>query len=92
LDPLSADEFTAVAAVLSREQGVGDGWRIASIELVERRRPIWPHSTTAVRRPRGALRWSAWKHVDHDAGAEVRRMRRLTVSFHFTRSAPPASW
>ena len=22
-----------------------------------------------------------WKHVDHDAGAEVRRMRRLTISF-----------
>ncbi|MGC5247788.1 primary-amine oxidase [Gordonia sp. DT219] len=25
-----------------------------------------------------------WKHVDADAGAEVRRMRRLTVSFHVT--------
>lgn len=25
-----------------------------------------------------------WKHVDHDGGAEVRRMRRLTVSFHVT--------
>lgn len=25
-----------------------------------------------------------WKHVDHDIGAEVRRMRRLTVSFHVT--------
>ena len=25
-----------------------------------------------------------WKHVDHDAGAEVRRMRRLTVSTHVT--------
>jgi primary-amine oxidase len=25
-----------------------------------------------------------WKHVDHDAGTEVRRMRRLTVSFHVT--------
>ena len=25
-----------------------------------------------------------WKHVDHDAGAEVRRMRRLTISFHVT--------
>ena len=25
-----------------------------------------------------------WKHVDHDVGAEVRRMRRLTVSFHVT--------
>lgn len=25
-----------------------------------------------------------WKHVDHDAGAEVRRMRRLVVSCHVT--------
>ncbi|MFC0449638.1 primary-amine oxidase [Rhodococcus jostii] len=25
-----------------------------------------------------------WKHVDHDAGTEVRRMRRLTVSTHVT--------
>ncbi|TWS22835.1 primary-amine oxidase [Tsukamurella sputi] len=25
-----------------------------------------------------------WKHVDHHAGGEVRRMRRLTVSFHVT--------
>ncbi len=35
LDPLSADEFRAVSTVLSREQGVGDGWRYASIELAE---------------------------------------------------------
>ncbi|KWX21969.1 tyramine oxidase [Mycolicibacterium wolinskyi] len=35
LDPLSADEFTAVAAILRREHGVGDGWRIASVELAE---------------------------------------------------------
>jgi len=25
-----------------------------------------------------------WKHVDHETGAEVRRARRLTVSFHVT--------
>ena len=25
-----------------------------------------------------------WKHVDHHTGAEVRRMRRLTLSFHVT--------
>ncbi|MDR3663761.1 MAG: primary-amine oxidase [Mycobacterium sp.] len=25
-----------------------------------------------------------WKHADHHAGTEVRRMRRLTVSFHVT--------
>ncbi|BDY32465.1 primary-amine oxidase [Mycolicibacterium mageritense] len=35
LDPLSADEFTAVAAILRREHGVDDGWRIASVELIE---------------------------------------------------------
>jgi primary-amine oxidase len=35
LDPLSGDEFTAVASILQREHGVGDGWRYASIELIE---------------------------------------------------------
>lgn len=35
LDPLSADEFRAVAAILRREHGVGEGWRIASVELIE---------------------------------------------------------
>ncbi|ORA35608.1 primary-amine oxidase [Mycobacterium aquaticum] len=35
LDPLSADEFTAAAAILRREHGVGDDWRIASVELIE---------------------------------------------------------
>lgn len=35
MDPLSADEFRAVAAILRRERGVGAGWRVASVELVE---------------------------------------------------------
>lgn len=35
LDPLSADEFRAVASILRREHGVGDGWRFASIEMSE---------------------------------------------------------
>lgn len=35
LDPLGPDEFTAVAAILGREHGVGDGWRYASIEMLE---------------------------------------------------------
>jgi primary-amine oxidase len=26
LDPLGGDEFTAVASILQREHGVGDGW------------------------------------------------------------------
>ncbi len=35
LDPLSAEEFRAAAAVLRREKGVGEGWRFACIELRE---------------------------------------------------------
>jgi primary-amine oxidase len=35
LDPLSADEFTAVAAILRREREVGEGWRINCVEMVE---------------------------------------------------------
>ena len=35
LDPLSADEIRTAAAILRREQGVGERWRFASIELRE---------------------------------------------------------
>jgi primary-amine oxidase len=35
LDPLTAAEFRQVASALRRDRGVGDGWRIASIELRE---------------------------------------------------------
>ncbi|TFC50727.1 primary-amine oxidase [Cryobacterium shii] len=35
LDPLAAAEFTAAAGILARERGVAEGWRFASIELVE---------------------------------------------------------
>ena len=35
LDPLTAEEFRQVAAVLRREHGVGEGWRFASVELAE---------------------------------------------------------
>src|SRR5215216_5489886 len=35
LDPLSADEFRQAAAILRRDQGVGERWRFASIELKE---------------------------------------------------------
>jgi primary-amine oxidase len=35
LDPLTTGEFRAVASLLGRERGVGDGWRYASIELLE---------------------------------------------------------
>lgn len=35
LDPLSSDEFAAVASILHRDRDVGEGWRFASIELAE---------------------------------------------------------
>lgn len=35
LDPLSAEEFRQAAAILRRDRGVGDHWRLASIELKE---------------------------------------------------------
>lgn len=35
LDPLASGEFRAVVRALGREHGVGEGWRYASIELVE---------------------------------------------------------
>jgi primary-amine oxidase len=35
LDPLTADEFRTAAGILALDRGVGAGWRIASIELVE---------------------------------------------------------
>jgi primary-amine oxidase len=35
LDPLSATEFQSTAAILRRDQGVTDSWRLTSIELKE---------------------------------------------------------
>jgi len=35
LDPLTAGEISEAAAIVRRDQGVGDGWRFASIELRE---------------------------------------------------------
>ena len=35
LDPLSADEIRRAAALVRRDQEVGDGWRFASVELRE---------------------------------------------------------
>jgi Cu2+-containing amine oxidase len=35
LDPVSGDEVSAVASILRREHGLGEGWRFASIELAE---------------------------------------------------------
>src|SRR5260221_980717 len=35
LDPLTAEEIMQVATILRRRQGIGAGWRFASIELKE---------------------------------------------------------
>ena len=35
LDPLGSEEFRAAAAILRRDQTLGDSWRFASIELRE---------------------------------------------------------
>jgi Cu2+-containing amine oxidase len=50
LDPLSADEIRAAAAILRRDKGVTERWRFASIELPSTR----PASTsTATASPIG---------------------------------------
>ena len=35
LDPLTADEIRQATAILRRDRGVGERWRVASIELRE---------------------------------------------------------
>ena len=40
LDPLSADEIRAAAAILRRDRGVSERWRFASIELRETSKAI----------------------------------------------------
>jgi primary-amine oxidase len=35
LDPLTAEEISQATAIVRRDQGVGDGWRFAAIELKE---------------------------------------------------------
>jgi primary-amine oxidase len=75
LDPLSADEIRQAAAVLRRDQGVGERWRFASIELREppKRESIsrqaevicWNRDDGAVYRARVDLeadRVLAWDH------------------------------
>ena len=49
LDPLSATSSRAVAAILRREHQVGDGWRFASIEMIEPGKAELRRSTTAGR-------------------------------------------
>jgi primary-amine oxidase len=54
LDPLSADEFRAATAILRREKGVAEGWRIASIELREPAKDVVRTWTTGDPLPREA--------------------------------------
>ena len=39
LDPLSSEEFTAASGILGRDKGVAEGWRFASIEMLEPSKP-----------------------------------------------------
>jgi primary-amine oxidase len=60
LDPLSAEEIRQVTALLRREQGVDDRWRIASIELREPSKAIlrtWSPGTSCPREAR-AVCWN----------------------------------
>ncbi|SIR68110.1 primary-amine oxidase [Williamsia sterculiae] len=59
LDPLTADEFTAVAAILGRDRGVVPGpvpgWRFCSIELIEPdKSALAEYATTGAVPPRRA--------------------------------------
>jgi primary-amine oxidase len=55
LDPLSADEIRAAAAILRRDRGVGERWRFASIELREPSKPTVRDFTPGDPLPREAL-------------------------------------
>lgn len=56
LDPLSAAEFTEVASILRRDRGVGEGWRIACVEMIEPSKPeLADFAANDARPPRKAL-------------------------------------
>ena len=79
LDPLTADEIRQVAAILRRDQGVGDRWRFASIELASR--PRRRSATHRRRRDRAArpvvICWNRETAVQGARRARRRPRRRL---------------
>jgi primary-amine oxidase len=66
LDPLTADEVRAAAAVLRRDRGVGERWRFASIELREPAKQAVRDPAPAAPPPREAL-VVCWDRDTNDA-------------------------
>jgi primary-amine oxidase len=66
LDPLSADEIRSAAAIVRRDQGVGPGWRFASIELREPDKADLPALEAGHRTGREAL-VVCWNRADGQA-------------------------
>jgi primary-amine oxidase len=70
LDPLTAEEIRQAAAVLRRDRGIGDSWRIASIELREPAKAALPALEAAVREGQRASRDAlvvCWDRADGQA-------------------------
>jgi primary-amine oxidase len=70
LDPLTAEEIRQAAAVLRRDRGIGDGWRIASIELREPAKAALPALEAASQEGRRANRQAivvCWDRADGQA-------------------------
>jgi len=66
LDPLTADEIRQAAAIVRRDQNVGETWRFASIELKEPAKADLPALVAAGRTRREALA-VCWNRADGEA-------------------------
>jgi primary-amine oxidase len=73
LDPLTADELGQVVAVVARERGVGDGWRYASIELVEPAKDVALGfgSGQEIERAASAICWNRADGLAYRAGVDL---------------------
>jgi primary-amine oxidase len=70
LDPLTTEEIRQAAAVLRRDRGIGDSWRIASIELREPAKAALPAMEAACQEGRQANRQAivvGWDRADGQA-------------------------
>jgi primary-amine oxidase len=73
LDPLSPTEFQKTAAVLRRDQGVGNAWRFASIELKEPAKidvKAWSAGDTVPRRSFSVL-WNTETNQTYEAVVDL---------------------
>ena len=77
LDPLTADEFRAAAAILRRDSGVDERWRFASIELREPSKDVVRGFTPGdpIRARRGSICWNR----DDGAAYKARGLARPTT-------------